>query len=175
MLEVSSEDLSSFIHWYYWSLQLGQLVIFYTLISLLLYITNCKINIDNSNQNVEILGWIFLFPSIFQAIHGVIVLHRSKSHLYIDVTRPNPLKSIINVLSYAWNPVNCSAFTYWENDIPSRIDLGKRKYGGPFTNEQVEEVKTLLRLLILIISLLVSNCQASKHESVVLTNDNKDE
>ena len=33
------------------------------------------------------------------------------------------------------------------------IDLGKHKYGGPFTNEQVEDIKTLLQLLLLIISL----------------------
>ena len=70
------------------------------------------------------------------------------------------------------NILKCSAFTYWENDIPSRIGLYKHKYGGPFTNEEVEDV---LRLLIFIISFLVSNCQESKHESVVLTNDNKDE
>ena len=31
--------------------------------------------------------------------------------------------------------------------MPSRIDLGKSKYGGPFTTEQVEDVKTILRLL----------------------------
>ena len=36
--------------------------------------------------------------------------------------------------------------TYWEDDIiPSRVDLGKSKYGGPFTIAQVEDVKTILR------------------------------
>ena len=29
-------------------------------------------------------------------------------------------------------PERRSAFTYWEEDIPRRIDLGKSKYGGPF-------------------------------------------
>ena len=32
--------------------------------------------------------------------------------------------------------------------MPSRIDLGKEKYGGPFTYEQVEDVKTVFRLLL---------------------------
>ena len=45
-------------------------------------------------------------------------------------------------------PVNRSALTYWEEDIPSRVDLGKSKYGGPFTTEQVEDVKTFLKLLV---------------------------
>ena len=43
-----------------------------------------------------------------------------------------------------------SAFTYCEDELPSRIDFGKSKYGGPFTTEQVEDVKTLLRFFPLI-------------------------
>ena len=43
-----------------------------------------------------------------------------------------------------------SAFTYCEDELPSRIDFGKSKYGGPFTTEQVEDVKTFLRFLPLI-------------------------
>ena len=53
------------------------------------------------------------------------------------------------------------------DDIPSHIDLYKHKCGGPFTND--EEVEDVLNFI------LGSNCQATKHESVVLTNDNKDE
>ena len=36
---------------------------------------------------------------------------------------------------------------------PSRLDFGKIQYGGPFTNEQVEDTKTVLRLLVLLASL----------------------
>ena len=80
----------------------------------------------------------------------------SKKHIYTNPVRINPFKLVFNVVKYSWDhkyPVNHSAFTYWEKDIPSRIDLGKHKYGGPFTNEQVEDIKTLLQLLLLIISL----------------------
>ena len=42
--------------------------------------------------------------------------------------------------------------TYWENHTPPRIDLGKHKYGGPFTYEQVEDVKTFFMLLLLTVS-----------------------
>ena len=51
------------------------------------------------------------------------------------------------------HPERRSAFTYWEDYTPSRIDLGKEKYGGPFTYEQVEDVKTMFRLLLLMLSL----------------------
>ena len=33
------------------------------------------------------------------------------------------------------------------------MDFGKIQYGGPFTNEGVEDAKTLLRLLVLLLSL----------------------
>ena len=43
-----------------------------------------------------------------------------------------------------------SAFTYCEDELPSRMDFGKSKYGGPFTTEQVEDVKIFLRLIAII-------------------------
>ena len=70
--------------------------------------------------------------------------------LIIEPKSPQSLKTIYQVLKFAAKhkaPLNRSALTYWEEDIPSRIDLGKSKYGGPFTTEQVEDVKTILRLL----------------------------
>ncbi len=72
--------------------------------------------------------------------------------LIIEPKSPQSIKTIYRVLKYAAkhkSPTNRSALTYWEEGIPSRIDLGKTKYGGPFTVEQVEDVKTLLRILAL--------------------------
>ena len=73
----------------------------------------------------------------------------------------NPVKRISQVLNYARKnkyPRNRSALTYWEEDYPSRLDLGKDKYGGPFSEEQVEDVKTVLRLIPLLISLVGVEC-----------------
>ena len=66
----------------------------------------------------------------------------------------NPYKLIFRVLNYARKhkyPERRSALTYWEEDIPPRIDLGMSKYDGPFTFEEVEDVKTFFRLLPIII------------------------
>ena len=66
----------------------------------------------------------------------------------------NPIRDIASVLNYARKnkcPRNRSALTYWENKTPSRLDLGMEKYGGPFTEEQVEDVKTVFRLLLLML------------------------
>ena len=66
----------------------------------------------------------------------------------------NPIKFITRVLNYARNhnyPENRSALTYWEEEHPSCIDLGMSKYGGPFSVEEVEDVKTIFRLIPLIL------------------------
>ena len=70
----------------------------------------------------------------------------------------NPIKLIVRVLCYARKhkyPENRSALTYWEEEAPSRLDLGKEKYGGPFTEEEVEDVKTFFRIVF---PLIISVC-----------------
>ena len=83
-------------------------------------------------------------------------LYKYKRHLTIEPAGNNPYIMVYKVLKYTWKhkcPERRSAFTYWEEDIPPRIDLGKSKYGGPFTTEEVEDVKTFLLLLLVLISL----------------------
>ena len=75
---------------------------------------------------------------------------------WLDTTQNivNPVKLIGQVLNYPRKnkyPKNRSALTYWEEDYPSRLDLGNEKYGGPFSVEQVKDVKTVLRLIPLLV------------------------
>ena len=169
MLEASSEQLSTFIHWYFWSSSCGKLIIEYTVISVLTYYSQCAMSVEvhnnlydylhNNFQHAIYTTAIFLLGSIqlVCACIGLCVLLWSKKHLVIDRTGQHPLKLIYMVLKYSWKhkvPERRSAFTYWEEDIPARIDLGKSKYGGPFTTEEVEDTKTFLRILLLLLSLV---------------------
>ena len=73
----------------------------------------------------------------------------------------NPVKLIAKVLNYARRnkyPRNRSALTYCEENYPSKLDLGKEKYGGPFTEEQVENVKVVMRLTPLFICVVGLTC-----------------
>ena len=68
----------------------------------------------------------------------------------------NPYKLVYLVTKFARKhkvPVNRSAFTYCEDEVPSGLDLGKAKCGGPFTIEQVEDVKVLYGIVKLLCSL----------------------
>ncbi len=96
---------------------------------------------------------LFSAASLSTALCSICLL----SHwLIIEPTGINPLKTVFKVLKFAVKhkrPVRRSAFTYCENEKPSRIDLAKSKYGGSFTNEQVEDVKTCLRMVLVIASI----------------------
>ena len=66
----------------------------------------------------------------------------------------NPFKLVATVLRYAWKnkqPQFRSAFTYQGHTKPSRIEFAKETYGGPFTTEQVEDVKTFLRIVLILL------------------------
>ena len=92
------------------------------------------------------------------AVSLVLVSHSLFKHKLENISLiKNPIKLIVRVLCYARKhkyPENRSALTYWEEEAPSRLDLGKGKYGGPFTEEEVEDVKTIFRMLPLFIAII---------------------
>ena len=163
MFEASSKQLSSFIRWYFWCAHIGATLMIYLVIGVCLYGFNCKVNNIHFNTIFDDLivffCWIAILSSCIQllvSIIGIIACVYYKKKFPIEQASRKPLRLIYSVLKYSYNhkqPERRSALTYWESDIPSRIDLGKHKYGGPFTYEQVESVKTVFRLLLLMVSL----------------------
>ena len=98
---------------------------------------------------------------IFAVPLAVIIINDCLCQQWLDRTHKvtNPIKLIIQVLNYTRKhsyPERCSAFTYIDEEQPTRMDYGKEKFGGPFTEEEVEDVKTVLRLLPLVICLSLS-------------------
>ena len=162
LLEAPTSKLISFIHWYYWAQNVGNSVLFYSIgsrsvISQAIDVaTNGNIHRTISNTVSSIIDTILfiLLPIIITMV--LVKFCMTKKHFYIQKAGLNPFKNIYKVLKYSWKhkvPEHRSAFTYWEEDIPHRIDLGKNKYGGPFTNEEVEDTKTFLRILPLLLCL----------------------
>ena len=157
LLEAPTTKLIAFIHWYYWTHNVVQLVAMYLTMGWIVLDTSLN-SFSRLRKKVLIYTLYFTVAAILglAAVGSLVLLHKSKSHLYILRAGLNPFKNIYKVLKYSWNhkvPEHRSAFTYWEEDIPRRIDLGKNKYGGPFTNEEVEDTKTFLRILPLLLCL----------------------
>ncbi len=160
MMDASSEQLSSFIHWYFWCLHVGALLIYYIDVIAYWYFANCKVHSEYFMSEIyKLEGWIWLVTipiQFFGFCFGVVLVICYEKHFHIQQATRNPLKNVVKVVKYSYYhkyPERRSAFTYWENDIPSRIDLGKEKYGGPFTYEQVEDVKTFFRLILVMVSM----------------------
>ena len=170
MLEASSDQLNTLIHWYYWSSNIGPVIVAVMSAGVLQYYSQCTIKLTDIQHPDElyetlhpyyftVTGTVLLFMATLQlvcACVGLCLLVKYKKHFNIDRTGEHPLKLIYQVLKYSWKhtcPENRSAFTYWEEDIPPRIDLGKSKYGGPFTTEEVEDTKTFFSILLILLSL----------------------
>ena len=142
----TSDDLSSVVRWYYWAGKLG-----IGLSEIIMYLGTDP---NYAIVNVGLAG-IFAVPL------AVIIISDCLCQQWLDKTHKitNPIKLIIQVLNYTRKhsyPERRSAFTYIDEEQPIRMDYGKEKFGGPFTEEEVEDVKTVLRLLPIMICLSLS-------------------
>ena len=146
MPDASSTNVSSFISWFVFSLILGCWIADLLSNTLFHCINSSTIN---DIQKVQLFS---LFPVLCLVIICSSMFLLAPKWLIIEPKSPKALKTIYQVLKFAAKhkaPIYRSALTYWEEDVPSRLDLGKTKYGGPFTIEQVEDVKTFLRILVM--------------------------
>ena len=142
MIGASTDDIIAAIQWHCWAFVVGLAA---------QYLPKC-LSIVAQRQNILLLYLSLGFLSL-----SVILITDCLCHKWLDVhyKKSNPFKIILKVLNYARKtkyPERRSAFTYIDEEEPSRLDYGKHKFGGPFTEEEVEDVKTILRLLPLFLS-----------------------
>ena len=135
LIGATSDELSAVVQWYIWANSFG--------VSLSL-VTTFLI----SNQ-------VILTGAVAVPL-AVIIISDCLCQQWLDRTHKvtNPIKLIIQVLNYTRKhsyPERRSAFTYIDEEQPTRMDFGKQKFGGSFTEEEVEDVKTVLRLIPLIV------------------------
>ena len=111
------------------------------------------------------LGLSYLAIFLLLVISLCVARRRKKWFVLDPPGRANSYRLVYKVIKFACRhkkPLNRSAFTYCEDEKPSRVDLGKSKYGGPFTTKEVEDVKAFLGILKLLnfceSSFLPSSC-----------------
>ena len=152
MPDASSAGITSFIYCFFITLYLGFWV---GDVSFMLVSYCVDMYFVQASSLLPVVCMCIVLSSLF--IFG-------KKWLIIEPKSPQSLKNIYRVLKFAAkhkSPLNRSALTYWEEDIPSRLDLGKSRFGGPFTTEQVEDVKTFFRLLLVLLPVWVAAVSAS--------------
>ena len=97
-----------------------------------------------------------IFTAILLSVIVILILHKKKHWLFTEGIGGNPYRLTWGVVKFALQhkkPLRRSAFTFCENSFPSRLDFGKQRYGGPFTTEQVEDVKVLFNMVKVFLSL----------------------
>ncbi len=146
MPDASSDNIISFIKWLIFSSFFG------------VWISEIILRITVSCAFVDPAIFFSLYPVLAMSILCCSIFLLAPKWLIIEPKSHQSLKIIYQVLKFAAKhkaPLNRSAFTYWEEDVPSRMDLGKSRYGGPFTTEQVEDVKTFFKVILLQIPLVL--------------------
>ena len=159
----SNANISAFLQWYYWANCSG--VAISAIIASVFY----KYTSFLTSEARMILS---LVPVLLLSV-GLILDFCFHHKLVKEPVTVNPVSHIFKVLKYAAKhkyPVQRSAFTYCENEQPTRLDYGKSKYGGPFTTEQVEDVKTFWRILLVILVISMLSIPLTAPGSITLTN-----
>ena len=147
LFEAPSQYLGLFIHYATWIFHIGSLSSVVVLPQLI-----CV----NLRKSTRLALYIVLAIVLLISIVVILISHWKHGWFHSEPGRQNPYKTVYNVLKYARYhkyPLRRSAFTYSDNYIPSRLDFAKERYGGPFSTEQVENVKTFLRILLMLSAL----------------------
>jgi len=134
LVDSSTSDIQAFVSWTIWTFSLANFIVPLT--------QSCYCGVFNKAMALLLLSFLgaLTVASDFMFNHWLVK----------EPAVHSPLKLIYQVIHYAIKnkyPRLRSAFTYCEDKPYSRIDLGKTKYGGPFSTEEVEDVKTFFRVL----------------------------
>ena len=148
MPDASSDNISSFVNWFIFAMFAG----FWTCDMVYIALCSCT----SVGWSIQLFS---LFPVVCSSILCASLFLIASKWLIIEPKCSQSLKTVYQVLKFAAKhkaPLYRSALTYWEEDIPSRLDLGKSRYGGPFTTEQVEDVKTFFKVLLTLLPMCLS-------------------
>jgi peptide/histidine transporter 3/4 len=152
LLEAPSHHQALFVHWAKWC---------YDLISVLFLFVFAYIQIclDANSLMIQLtisISSVVLFFELVLAL--LLIIGCWKHHWFYSepAGRRNPYKMVFKVLNFARKysyALQRSAFTYCDDERPSRLDFAKERFGGPFTTEQVEDVKTFFRIVMVLLAI----------------------
>ena len=153
LFEAPSRYLSLFIHYAILAFYISEIPVL-AINVFGQYFANCT----HINTGIHDIWFLLLMTSLFcLTLFVLLLISFWKRQWFIsDSGQTNPYKTVFKVISFAWkhkNPLRRTAFAYSDDYIPTRLDFAKERYGGPFTTEQVEDVKVLQRIVIILLAM----------------------
>ena len=139
----TSDQISSFFYWYYWMRNAGAIFLF--------------LSLDCSTRSIRWKLFVIfgLISTASMSLALVFDSLLSKRWFFIDNNKRNPLWKIIKIFfaaTKAERPKRRSAFSFSNLPAPTRMDLTKRVHGGKFEGEEVENAKTVGRILTVLLA-----------------------
>ena len=135
LIRASGERLSFAIYWHFLSCVMPVLIV---------DTIHCVLLHYNLETVYTVINLLFIVFTVLVTIGGQYLL---KSSLETSDVITKLIKALVKILNYARKnkqPTNRSALTFWLEEYPLRLDVDKEKHGGPFSEEEVEDVKTIL-------------------------------
>ena len=131
----SSSEIKSFFRWLLWLWFLSDVLLFYSMSCLG----------DYKVYSYLILPVVTTFALCLDFLFG--------NSLVKEPPSSDSFRIIFKVLTYARKNKypKLTAISEWDQKKNSRLDVGKRTFGGPFTMEQVEDVKSFVRIVVIIL------------------------
>ena len=153
LFEAPSRYLSLFIHYAILAFYISEIPVL-TLTFFGQYVIKCT----HINTGKHHFWYAVLTISLLTLILFVLLLISfwKRQWFISDSGQTNPYKTVFKVISFAWkhkNPLRRTAFAYGDDYIPTRLDFAKERFGGPFTTEQVEDVKVFRRIVIVLLAI----------------------
>ena len=144
-----SRKLAMFLHMLVWAGRIGDTIYHSVFVFISNFHTDYYIVKDSLYSLLPTIDAVLIATLLFNCFaHRIFNKERVKC---------NPYRIIFRILNFARKhkqPVgHPSAFAYCDTFKPTRMDYAKERYGGPFTTLDVEDVKTFIRVFLLLIAL----------------------
>ena len=148
LFEAPSQYLGLFIHYAIWAFRSGSLIVATIIVA---YLSLKLCSHDSALKHVLALSSIISYVTSMVVL--LLIGYWKRRWFHIEPGHQNPYKTAYDIMKFAKShkhPLQRSAFTHCDNNMPSRLDFAKERFGGPFTTEQVENVKTFFQMLVIL-------------------------
>ena len=146
--DATSDEVGTMIRWYFW------VTIFAQKASELFLYALYTCNVDHLGI---FMGGCGLGVSVCMVVTLLVMfVLKCKRRIRVEPESHNPYRMVCSVLNFARkhkHPLRPGSLLYWDDKAASRLDFAKQMYGGPFSSEEVEDVKTFFRLLLVIVAM----------------------
>ena len=157
LLEAPNQHQALFVHWAKWCYDLLSMIV-----TVIIALNFCKFDSNRTivfkaflNHHSVPLAMVITPVILFIFVILLIIGCIKRDWFYSEPRGQNPYKMVTKVLNFVRKykyPLQRSAFTYCDDERPLRLDFAKERFGGPFTTEQVEDVKTFLKIMIILLA-----------------------